>query len=390
MADLLSRIKKLDAYPKVQEDFFTRTLSGGVITIISSVIMFLLFVSELRLFLQVQTNHELSVDVSRGEKLDIHIDVTFPRLPCSWLSLDAMDISGDLHLDVDHDVYRRRLSADGKALDEGERHHVGPVSVNASESSADTPGTPECGSCYGAEQNEGECCNSCEEVREAYRRKGWALQSYSGIDQCEKEGFHNEIKEQEGEGCHVWGTLSVNKVAGNFHFAPGKSFQQGHMHVHDLLPFGTDKFDLSHTIHKLSFGQAFPGVVNPLDGVEVDQRSDQMAKGQTGMFQYFLKVVPTSYIDIRNSTIHSNQFSVTENFKGSNIEAGRNLPGVFFFYDLSPIMVAYNEERSSFVHFLTGVCAIIGGIFTVSGIVDSFVYHGEKVIRKKMELGKLS
>jgi hypothetical protein len=47
MADILAKIKKLDAYPKVQEDFFTRTLSGGIITLISSAIMFLLFVSEL-------------------------------------------------------------------------------------------------------------------------------------------------------------------------------------------------------------------------------------------------------------------------------------------------------------------------------------------------------
>ncbi len=28
------------------------------------------------------------------------VDVTFPRMPCSWLSLDAMDVSGELHLDV--------------------------------------------------------------------------------------------------------------------------------------------------------------------------------------------------------------------------------------------------------------------------------------------------
>ncbi len=27
-------------------------------------------------------------------------DITFPALPCEWLSLDAMDISGEMHLDV--------------------------------------------------------------------------------------------------------------------------------------------------------------------------------------------------------------------------------------------------------------------------------------------------
>lgn len=34
------------------------------------------------------------------------------------------------------------------------------------------------------------------------------------------------LQEQTGEGCHLYGKLLVNKVAGNFHIAPGKSFQQ--------------------------------------------------------------------------------------------------------------------------------------------------------------------
>jgi hypothetical protein len=59
-----------------------------------------------------------------------------------------------------------------------------------------------------------------------------------------------------------------SQVAGNFHIAPGKSFQQSHMHVHDLELFKfAQGFNLSHRIDKLSFGQEYPGLVNPLDGV---------------------------------------------------------------------------------------------------------------------------
>jgi hypothetical protein len=46
------------------------------------------------------------------------------------------------------------------------------------------------------------------------------------------------------------------------------------------------------------------------------------------------------------------------------------------------------EQRSSFLHFLTNVCAIVGGVFAVSGLVDGAVHHGEQLIRKKMDLGK--
>ena len=30
-------------------------------------------------------------------------------------------------------------------------------------------------SCYGAESEDMPCCTTCEEVREAYRKKGWAI-----------------------------------------------------------------------------------------------------------------------------------------------------------------------------------------------------------------------
>jgi endoplasmic reticulum-Golgi intermediate compartment protein 3 len=50
--------------------------------------------------------------------------------------------------------------------------------------------------------------------------------------------------------------------------------------------------------------------------------------------------------------------------------------------------VRYTEERTSFLHFLTSVCAIVGGVFTVSGIIDAFIYHSGKAMKKKVDLGK--
>lgn len=85
----------------------------------------------------------------------------------------------------------------------------------------------------------------------------------------------------------------VNKVAGNFHFAPGRSYQQGSMHVHDIAPFGEATLDFTHTIHKLSFGKAYPGMKNPLDGVKGKPPKPSAAGSEsptTGMYQYFLKV----------------------------------------------------------------------------------------------------
>lgn len=59
-------------------------------------------------------------------------------------------------------------------------------------------------------------------------------------------------------------------------------------------------------------------------------------------------------------------------------------------YPPPPPQVKIVEHGSSFLSFLTSVCAIVGGVFTVSGIVDAFVYTGTRMIKKKMELGKFS
>lgn len=52
--------------------------------------------------------------------------------------------------------------------------------------------------------------------------------------------------------------LQVNKVAGNFHFAAGHSYQQGSMHIHDMAPFSDKTLDFSHTIKSLAFGKTYP------------------------------------------------------------------------------------------------------------------------------------
>ncbi|CAM8943088.1 unnamed protein product [Rhodiola kirilowii] len=59
---IFNKLRNLDAYPKVNEDFYSRTFSGGIITLVSSIVMILLFISELRLYLSTTTESQLVVD----------------------------------------------------------------------------------------------------------------------------------------------------------------------------------------------------------------------------------------------------------------------------------------------------------------------------------------
>lgn len=186
-----------------------------------------------------------------------------------------------------------------------------------------------CGECYGAPSPDNAkkagCCNTCEEVREAYATISWSFGRGEGVEQCQREHYAEHLDAQRKEGCRIEGGIRVNKVVGNFHFAPGKSFSNGNMHVHDLENYFKDNENhvFSHKIHQLRFGPPVPdsaikamgGVggmwtnhhVNPLDGTE--QHTEERAFN----YMYFVKVVSTAYLPLG-----------WEKYKGKSVETGAN------------------------------------------------------------------
>lgn len=96
--------------------------------------------------------------------------------------------------------------------------------------------------------------------------------------------------------------------------------------------------------------------------------------------QYHIKIVPTIYEPLWGSPVHTNQYSYTELFRTTqDID---KLPAVYFHYELSPIMAKVTESRRSYSSFLTGLCAIAGGVFTVAGLFDSMLHRINRMIEK--------
>lgn len=69
---------------------------------------------------------------------------------------------------------------------------------------------------------------------------------------------------------------------------------------------------------------------------------------------------------------------------------GKGMPGVFFFYDVSPIMASFEEKSRPFFHFITQLLAIVGGVFTISSIIDRILHATVKTFEQKGNQGKLS
>ena len=174
-----------------------------------------------------------------------------------------------------------------------------------------------CGNCYGAPAPPNAvkpgCCTTCEEVRDAYASVSWAFGKGENVEQCEREHYSEKLEEERTQGCRIVGGFRVNKVIGNFHIAPGRSFSNGQMHVHDLqnyldVPENTPGHTFSHTIHHLRFGPQVPDDVtqklgsrnmpwtnhhaNPLD------QTEQVTDDPAFNYMYFVKVVSTSYLPL--------------------------------------------------------------------------------------------
>ncbi|XP_075159649.1 endoplasmic reticulum-Golgi intermediate compartment protein 3 [Haematobia irritans] len=367
-------LRRLDAYPRTLEDFSVRSLSGAIITLISTTIVITLIFLEFVAYVTPNLTEDLFVDTTRTHKLRINVDITLHNLACNYVSLDAMDSSGDQHLRVDHDIFKHRLDLKGNPLKETE-----PIKEIVAVSPSTKNST--CGSCYGAEHNKTHCCNTCEDVLEAYRQKKWNVQ-LDKIDQC-KDQYKRTDADAFKEGCRIQGHLEVNRMAGSFHIAPGSSFSIRQFHIHD---FQIADVKLAHTINHLSFGDKIEfATTHPLDGFKVEPEGD--AKSE--MYNYYLKIIPTVYVRADSPPINTNQFSVTR-YRKDLTNKERGMPGIFFSYELSPLMVKYEEQQRSFGHFATNCCSIIGGVFTVAGIVAVFLNNSWEVLRNKLEIGKLS
>ncbi|KAJ2136208.1 ER-derived vesicles protein erv46, partial [Coemansia sp. RSA 637] len=148
---LRQRFQSLDAYAKTLDDFSIKTLTGGVLTVATALLIAVLVGLEFAAYRRVEQSAELVVDRSRSEKMLINLDITLPHAPCVLLGLDVLDSSGDTQINLFQHVTKMRLTSNGTeigAYSTKAKAAVPPPSTNAD-------GAAYCGSCYGGIEPEG-------------------------------------------------------------------------------------------------------------------------------------------------------------------------------------------------------------------------------------------
>jgi len=444
--------QKLDMFPKIEQDLTIQSESNACTAILSYLLLFIIIFAEI--YNHRSINKELvqhmTVDKSLNKKMRVDMNITFPALHCDDLHLDIMDVAGDAHNDVHDTMEKTRLYLDGGSLSVDDiqfsvnKAHMKEVDQLAAIDKSLVPGY--CGPCYGAQIDEGQCCKHCDDVVDAYRKKGWNADGVKELsEQCVREGKTKPKLLGSGEGCRIAGYMEFGRVNGNFHVAIGEGVERNGQHIHTFLPDEVSKFNVSHVIHTLRFGPAYDEV-NPKSKNSMEQTSlDGVTKivtkdnGVSGMFQYFIKIVPTIYkgrkivqemepnFDMsKEPVLETNRYFVTETYTplmdvdeedwqlgeefetddavnyaaskvGGKTGLGHDkhenhlkqravLSGVFFVYQVYPFALELSKKEVPLTHLLIRIMATVGGLFTIAGWFEAAVCSTKK--RKQRGLFK--
>lgn len=105
---------------------------------------------------------------------------------------------------------------------------------------------------------------------------------------------------------------------------------------------------------------------------------------------FFLKAVPAIFLHEFSSAFYSiiDQKSLKRNevfqlTSSKEIQFDQFESLIMFQYTVSPFAVMYTNTRENFFQFLISLLAIIGGVFTIAGIVDSVIHQGGKLVFKE-------
>eukprot|EP00658_Telonema_sp_P-2_P008185 TRINITY_DN13071_c0_g1_i1.p1 TRINITY_DN13071_c0_g1~~TRINITY_DN13071_c0_g1_i1.p1 ORF type:complete len:626 (-),score=166.79 TRINITY_DN13071_c0_g1_i1:176-2053(-) len=243
------------------------------------------------------------------------------------------------------------------------------------------------------------------------------------LREAAEQRIHEKMTEATSEGCNLVGSLRVRKV-------PGKLVFTAHSNDRSL---DLSVLNTSHVIHHIGFRRPEEVRLNALEKKQFVQLlqdardlASRTADGGDGSSQYhrahmrgvkstiqarvkghvsgiednvwtldetrFFSTEPmtmqTHHVKLVRSDLYLLGYDAFEMFqmqafsgdykKETNGEAGphsHNAPNIAITYEVSPLTTVVRESRGSFSEFLTNLCAVIGGVFTVLGMLDNVVYH---------------
>ncbi|KAK6461486.1 Erv41 protein [Scheffersomyces coipomensis] len=335
MDSFATKVRTFDAFPKVDSQHSVRSQRGGFSTLMTIFAGLLIVWIEIGGFLGGYVDRQFIVDDEIRSDLSINVDMLI-AMPCEFLHTNVRDLTKDRYLAGE------TLNFEGMNFFIPENFNVNNVN--------DAHDTPD-----------------LEEVMRESMRAEFRLEG---------------ARVNEGRpACHVFGSIPVNHVKGEFHItAKGVGYSdRSHVPIEAL--------NFTHLIQEFSYGEFYPFINNPLDA------TGKVTEENLQAYRYHTKVVPTVYQKL-GLVIDTNQYSLTEShhvYPYDQQKKPMGIPGIFFRYDFEPIKLTISEKRIPFVQFVAKLGTILGGLLILAGylyrLYDKLlsILYGKKYVEKNTE-----
>ncbi|KPI40687.1 ER-derived vesicles protein ERV41 [Cyphellophora attinorum] len=373
----LSALKTFDAFPKVKSTYTSQSARGGQFTLALIILCTLLTFTELRTWWNGTETHHFSVERGVGHELQLNLDI-----------IVAMQCT-DLHVNV-QDAAMDRIIAGDLLIKEPTNYALWTTHSRKASTAYQTVNqrTPDRKL---AEEEDSHVAHVLGHMRENPTRK---------FTKSPKIPKHTPL-----DTCRIYGSLEGNKVQGDFHIT---ARGHGYMEFGQPSHLEHNAFNFSHHINELSFGPHYLNLLNPLD------KTTSATDANFYKYQYYLSIVPTIFtkrrittpsgtldpaaipqpptLDLqpatkidKDGTVHhvanpafrqsshhnsifTNQYAAQSQSREVNHST---IPGVFFKYDIEPILLIVAEQRSGFLALLIRLVNVMSGVVVGGGWVFS-------------------
>jgi len=211
-------------------------------------------------------------------------------------------------------------------------------------------------------------------------------------------------------GCVIDGSVRVNRVPGAIYVTP-------HSALHAI---NAELVNMTHTIKHLSFGRHVPGrrptfvpralretwsrVPADMGGRFARTRDAKDTKASQvddtfvsdapfTVHEHHLHVVgrtfepleggPDRAVRLYEYTFNSNRFALEPPLDASD-DSRVDGASIKFSFDISPMRVVVRETKKPFLDWCLGVCALIGGVYTCSGLLTAALENGASAVKRRI------
>ncbi|KAI3387612.1 hypothetical protein SNEBB_000177 [Seison nebaliae] len=408
--DFLEKLSKVDAFAKLKNEVRDeQTNSGATISIITTIIIVVLLLSELRIFFSKTLHYSYDVDAELDSRIAFNVDLTV-KTPCSMIGADIVDKTTQGALEslgifaeeetwwnLPEKYVRIREKRRGETVEFMKNYHknhhqqfkrrhinherrietllknvtkeVNSPHVRIIEMSAKSIGGRAISIFNMASLLFGDM-NDMPKKKEVDKR---IIEKFSFPLLSEEEKMKFVLKHPP-DSCRIYGTAIIPRVEGKFHIMSGKSmnFLGNHAHVSfrsanaNLPPL-----NWSHRIDHLSFTQVNLLDDQPfslMDGIE------QQTPNENVLHHYVVQIVPLntnydSYYGIHSMNFKEFQYSYQYIQKSTSNQSSFS-SGIELKYSLTPLLVKVDVMNGiPVIRLLIRLCGTLGGVVATSKII---------------------